>query len=234
MRCWTAPSVTSMPARDELSSVLAAPGSTIRSQLHVSLAYRFAKRTLDVICAAVGLLLLSPLLVVLAVAVKCSSPGPVLFLQVRVGWRGRPFEILKFRSMRVGSSGPAVTAAGDARTTPVGRGLRRYKLDELPQLWNVLVGDMSLVGPRPEVPRFVGCFPADYAYILSVRPGLTDYAALQYRDEESLLATSRDPESTYVQSILPAKISLYYRYLYDMSLKTDLALVFRTIAAVFK
>jgi lipopolysaccharide/colanic/teichoic acid biosynthesis glycosyltransferase len=226
----------SQAVRDDIPRALAtalgegAAPSTLRG----SRAYRFTKRTIDVVCAGAGLLLLSPLLVLLALAVKLSPPGPVLFRQLRVGWKGRPFNILKFRSMRVGCSGPEITAAGDARVTRVGRQLRRYKLDELPQLWNVLVGDMSLVGPRPEVPRFVRCFPCDYAHILTVRPGITDYATLQYRDEESLLAAAPDPESTYVQTVLPAKIRLYHRYLDEMSLKTDLVLVFRTLAAVIR
>jgi len=232
----TVPPLGSQAVRDDIPRALATAlgESTAPSPVCRRLAYRFTKRTMDVVCAGAGLLLLSPLLVLLVLAVRLSSPGPVLFRQLRVGWKGRPFDVLKFRSMRVGCSGPEITAAGDARVTRVGRQLRRYKLDELPQLWNVLVGDMSLVGPRPEVPRFVRCFPADYALILTIRPGITDYATLQYRDEESLLATAPDPESTYVQTVLPAKIRLYHRYLDEMSLKTDLVLVFRTLAAVIR
>jgi lipopolysaccharide/colanic/teichoic acid biosynthesis glycosyltransferase len=196
------------------------------------LAYRAAKRTLDVAAAASGLLLLAPVLAAAAVAVRLSSPGNVLFRQVRVGWRGRPFEILKLRTMREGASGPSVTAASDPRVTRVGRILRRYKLDELPQLWNVLVGEMSLVGPRPEVPRYVERFPEAYARILTVRPGLTDYAAIAYRDEESILAAAEDPEAAYVDVVLPAKIALYGRYLAERSILTDLKLLARTLAAV--
>jgi len=194
------------------------------------LAYLGAKRALDVVLAFAGLLLLSPLLAGAALAVKLSSPGPVFFRQERLGRRGRPFRILKFRSMRIGGSGPAVTARGDDRVTSVGRQLRRSKVDELPQLWNVLVGDMSLVGPRPEVRRFADLFPADYASILAVRPGITDFAAVEYRDEERLLAGAPDPEATYVQVVLPAKIRLYHRYLAEMSLRTDVRLLFRTLA----
>jgi lipopolysaccharide/colanic/teichoic acid biosynthesis glycosyltransferase len=169
-----------------------------------------------------------------ALAVKLSSPGPVLFRQTRVGRGGRPFRILKFRSMRDGASGPQVTAGGDDRITPVGRVLRRHKLDELPQLWNVLVGDMSLVGPRPEVQRYVERFAADYERILAVRPGITDRAALEYRDEESVLAAAADPEAAYVSTVLPAKIQLYHRYLDEMSLRTDVTLVLRTLAKLIR
>jgi lipopolysaccharide/colanic/teichoic acid biosynthesis glycosyltransferase len=198
------------------------------------LAYRAAKRGLDVAASALGLVALSPVLAASALAVKLSSPGPVLFRQERIGRRGQPFRILKFRSMRDGASGPAVTAGGDERITPVGRALRRHKLDELPQLWNVLVGDMSLVGPRPEVRRYVERFPDDYARILGVRPGITDRAALEYRDEESVLAAAADPEAAYVGTVLPAKIQLYHRYLDEMSLRTDLSLVLRTLASLLR
>jgi lipopolysaccharide/colanic/teichoic acid biosynthesis glycosyltransferase len=197
-------------------------------------AYPVAKRVLDVVASGAGLLFLSPLLAATGAAVKLTSPGPILFRQTRVGRHGHPFHILKFRSMRDGASGPAVTAGGDRRVTPLGRVLRRTKLDELPQLWNVLAGDMSVVGPRPEVPRYVERFPADYARILSIRPGLTDHAAVEYRDEESVLAAAPDPEAAYVDVVLPAKIALYHRYMDEMSLRTDLALVLRTLAAVLR
>jgi lipopolysaccharide/colanic/teichoic acid biosynthesis glycosyltransferase len=198
------------------------------------LAYRAAKRGLDVVASGVGLVALAPVLAGAAIAVKLSSPGPALFRQVRVGRAGRPFRILKFRSMRVGGSGPQVTAGNDDRITPVGRVLRRYKLDELPQLWNVLVGDMSLVGPRPEVQRYVDRFPADYERILSVRPGITDHAALEYRDEESVLAAAADPEAAYVETVLPAKIQLYHQYLDERSVRTDVTLVLRTLAKLLR
>jgi lipopolysaccharide/colanic/teichoic acid biosynthesis glycosyltransferase len=196
--------------------------------------YPLAKRSIDMAGAAIGLVMLAPVLAVTAVAVKLSSRGPVLFRQRRVGLNGRSFDILKFRSMRPDLAGPAVTAAGDARITGVGRFLRRSKLDELPQLWNVLVGDMSLVGPRPEVPRFVARFPADYARILAVRPGLTDYATLEFLEEESVLASSPDPEVAYVERVLPVKIAFYHRYLERMSLRTDVALLLRTAAALLR
>ena len=197
------------------------------------LAYRIAKRALDVLASAAALVFLSPLLAAAALAVRLDSPGPALFRQVRVGRHGRPFEILKLRSM-CGAPGPAITAGGDPRVTRAGRFLRRTKLDELPQLWNVLRGDMSLVGPRPEVPRFVARFPEDYARILSVRPGLTDLAALEFRDEEALLAGAREPELAYVEAVLPAKLRLYHRYLDERSLATDVSLIARTLGALLR
>jgi lipopolysaccharide/colanic/teichoic acid biosynthesis glycosyltransferase len=151
-----------------------------------------------------------------------------------MGRAGRPFELLKLRSMRVGVAGPPITASRDPRITAVGRVLRRSKIDELPQLWNVLTGDMSLVGPRPELPRFVERFPDDYARILKIRPGLTDFAALEFRDEEAVLASAPDPEAAYLQQVLPAKIELYHRYIDEMSLRTDLELVFRTVAVLLR
>jgi lipopolysaccharide/colanic/teichoic acid biosynthesis glycosyltransferase len=169
-----------------------------------------------------------------AVAVKASSPGPVLFSQARVGRNGRSFMILKFRSMRMGSGGPLVTAGGDSRITRVGRLLRRSKVDELPQLWNVLVGDMSIVGPRPEVRRYVDLYPEDYRHILAVRPGITDYAALEYRNEEAVLAGYPDPDAAYIDVVLPAKIALYHRYLKEMSLRTDLTLILRTLGKLIQ
>jgi lipopolysaccharide/colanic/teichoic acid biosynthesis glycosyltransferase len=196
--------------------------------------YACVKRALDVLAAAAGIVALAPVLVAAAAAVKLSSPGPVLFRQVRVGRGGRPFRILKFRSMAGAGPGPLVTAQGDRRITAVGRLLRRTKIDELPQLWNVLVGDMSLVGPRPEVPRYVELFPADYARILTVRPGITDFAAVAFRSEEAVLGASPDPEGAYVRDVLPAKIALYHRYVDEMSLRTDLALVLRTLVAVLR
>ncbi len=201
---------------------------------NVTSRYRWAKRTMDVVLATTGLLVLFPAIAAIAAMVKLWSPGPVLFRQQRVGLGGRPFTILKFRSMRVGASGPSITTGTDARVTPVGRILRRTKLDELPQLWNVLVGDMSIVGPRPELERYVRLFPDAYARILTVRPGLTDFAAIEYRDEEAELGGSPDAEATYVQVVLPAKIALYHRYLDEMSIGTDFALVLRTLAALLR
>jgi lipopolysaccharide/colanic/teichoic acid biosynthesis glycosyltransferase len=199
----------------------------------MSLIYPAAKRALDVAASAAGLIVLSPVLVACALAVRLSSTGPILFRHRRVGRFRRPFELLKFRTM-VDRPGVQVTAAGDPRITPVGRVLRKYKLDELPQLVNVLRGDMSLVGPRPEVARYVEEYEREYDRILAVRPGITDFAAIEYRDEERILARSVDPERTYIDEVLPAKIRLYDRYLAERSLRTDLFLIVRTIGAILK
>lgn len=194
--------------------------------------YPLVKRGLDVLVALVGLILLGPVLVAIGARIGSTMGRPVLFVQTRVGRRGRPFQLLKFRTMSAASVGNAnldVTAGGDPRITPLGRKLRRRKLDELPQLLNVLRGEMSLVGPRPELPRYVEAYPDEYEKLLSLRPGLTDYAALEYRDEEGLLAASADPEQTYVHDILPAKLRLSTKYMERQSLWVDLSLIGRTI-----
>lgn len=195
------------------------------------------KRLLDVVAASVGLLLLAPLLCVIALWVRLDSDGPALYRQTRVGQGGVHFQILKFRSMthaRSPAAGtPQVTASSDPRITRAGRFLRRFKLDELPQLINVLRGDMSLVGPRPEVPKYVDLYPADArSEILSVRPGITDEAAIEFSDEGTILAGSADPERTYVEDILPRKIQHYRRYVRDQSLAGDLGIVFRTLLRI--
>ena len=196
--------------------------------------YTLTKRVLDVAASATGLIVLSPALLAIASLVRVSSRGPALFRQERIGRAGMPFRLLKFRTMVVGERGPQVTAAGDKRVTSLGRILRHYKLDELPQLINVLRGDMSLVGPRPEVRRYVERFASDYERILRVRPGITDFAAIEFRDEEAILAKATDPEREYVESILPTKIRLYDKYLNRMSLMTDLAILTRTFLSVMR
>ena len=195
------------------------------------------KRIFDFVVAGAGFLVLSPVLVVIALAVAVSSPGPVLFRQQRVGLHGRPFEILKFRTMANApeGTGPLVTAAGDRRITPVGRVLRAAKLDELPQLWNVVRGDMSLVGPRPEVAKYVALYPPGVAEkVLSVRPGITDEASIRYRDEAGILALAEDPERAYVEEVLPRKLEIYLRYAERHSLAGDLGILFRTLASLFR
>src|SRR5437016_7110492 len=162
------------------------------------------RRLVDLVASTSGLLILSPLFAVLAVAVKLSSPGPVFHRGERIGCGGKPFALYKFRSMRVTESGPAITRAGDPRVTAVGRFLRRTKLDELPQLINVLAGDMSLVGPRPEAPRYVALYDAEQRRILDARPGLTSPASLRYRSEEEQLVGD-EWERIYVERIMPEK-----------------------------
>jgi lipopolysaccharide/colanic/teichoic acid biosynthesis glycosyltransferase len=196
--------------------------------------YQAAKRVVDVAASAAGIVLLSPLLAAVAATVGASSPGPVFFSQERVGQGGRKFKLFKFRTMTHRSAGAQITVAGDARVTSIGRLLRRTKIDELPQLWNVLVGDMSLVGPRPEVERYVKIFAKDYAEILRVKPGITDFAAIEYRDEERILAAAQDPEAEYCRVVLPAKIALYRRYIAQQSLGRDFAILVKTIAAILQ
>jgi lipopolysaccharide/colanic/teichoic acid biosynthesis glycosyltransferase len=190
------------------------------------------KRIFDFFCALVGLVAVSPLLIVIAVAVKLTSSGPVFFHQTRVGHHFRPFRIVKFRTMREGMDGPLITASGDRRVTAVGRILRRTKFDELPQLWNVLIGDMSLVGPRPEIPEYVERFRQDYAEILTVRPGITDPASIAFRREDMLLAQADNPETKYLSVILPKKLAMAREYVKARTFLGDLILIFRTIAHV--
>nr|WP_316640650.1 sugar transferase [uncultured Roseateles sp.] len=194
-----------------------------------------AKRLFDILLAGLGLLLLSPLLLAVALWVKLDSPGPVLFRQQRVGRHGRLFEIHKFRTMQVDAPlrGPAITIGADPRITRSGATLRRCKLDELPQLWDVLRGAMSLVGPRPEVARYVALYPQELReLVLSVRPGITDLASIEYRDESSVLARAADPERSYVEEIMPTKLALAARYVRTRSLGGDLYLILRTLKAI--
>ena len=195
----------------------------------------FAKRAFDLALAAPALLVASPLLVALALWVRVDSPGPALFRQQRVGRGGRLFRIHKFRTMQAaGGDGPQVTAAGDARVTRAGRWLRATKLDELPQLIDVLLGDMSLVGPRPEVPRFMAQYPHDARrIIMSVRPGITDRAAIEFRDEERLLAAAPDPEAAYVQRVMPVKQRYYLDYVAHHSLAGDMRILLDTARALW-
>ena len=191
-----------------------------------------AKRLFDLLIAGLALLLLSPLLLVLALWVKLDSPGPVLFRQERVGRFGRPFHIHKFRTMAhdPAQRGPQITVGADPRITRAGRLLRHYKLDELPQLVDVLRGAMSLVGPRPEVPRYVALYPpALRDKVLSVRPGITDLASIQFRDENALLSKSADPEREYAEVVLPAKLRYAAEYVDHATLATDLRLLGLTL-----
>lgn len=192
------------------------------------------KRTFDVIVSAVGLLIAVPLLLAIGILVTATSPGGPFFRQTRVGRHRRPFRILKFRTMTVrpDAANGSFDAGDRSRVTRVGRFLRRIKLDELPQLWNVLVGEMSLVGPRPEVPKWTEVHRARWDRVLSARPGLTDPASIRYRDEESILAASDDPESTYRDEILPRKLDLAEEYVRDRTFLGDLMLLFITARAV--
>ena len=191
-----------------------------------------AKRLIDLLCAAAALMLLAPLLLLLALAIRLDSPGPVFFRQERVGRLGVLFRIHKFRTMRVDAQahGLSITVGQDARITRVGHWLRHYRLDELPQFLDVLLGRMSLVGPRPEVPRYVAHYPpALRARVLAVRPGITDPASLAHIDEASLLAAAADPEREYIERILPAKLALQAAYAERATLRSDLWVLCRTL-----
>ena len=192
------------------------------------------KRGLDLLLSTCAVVVLSPLLLLIALAVKCDSTGPVLYRGVRMGAGGRRFPMLKFRTMVIGADeigGPS-TADGDPRITRLGRYLRKYKLDELPQLLNVMNGDMSVVGPRPEVPQYVALFTEEERQILTVRPGLTDLATLWNADEGRRLAGAADPERVYLEAIKPKKVQLQLQYLRHRSLATDLWIIWRTILLV--
>jgi len=210
------------------------------------------KRAFDLCAASIGVLLLSPLLAAIALWIRLDSPGPVLFRQVRVGRHGVPFDILKFRTMAArppAQSQPEVqpgvapnlqpnlqrllTVGRDPRITRAGHFLRKYKLDELPQLFNVVQGTMSLVGPRPEVPRYVACYPPrERELVLSVKPGVTDWASILYKDENAILGQALDPERAYVETILPTKLEYYVRYVRERTFWVDLRIIFHTLRAI--
>ncbi|MGE0821958.1 MAG: sugar transferase [Candidatus Binatia bacterium] len=193
-----------------------------------------SKRTFDVVVAGIGLCLLFPLFALVALVICLDSPGPIFFRQERIGRGLQPFRIYKFRTMIADAErrGGQITYGQDPRITRTGRLLRKIKLDELPQLLNVLNGDMSLVGPRPEVPRYVELFREDYRQVLTVRPGITDLASLRYRDEATLLSHSTNPENEYVTHILPDKIALAKQYSGQSSFLFDLRVIAKTIAAI--
>lgn len=188
-------------------------------------------RAFDATVSAIGLLVLSPLLLLTAVAVKLDSAGPVLFRQERVGLNGKRFKILKFRTMTVDAElrGGQLTSQGDARVTRVGRILRRTKIDELAQLFNVVVGDMALVGPRPEVPRYVALYDSEQREVLRVRPGITDPASIVYRNESEVLGSAGDPEAFYVEELFPRKLALSLAYVRQRSFWLDLGVLARTV-----
>jgi lipopolysaccharide/colanic/teichoic acid biosynthesis glycosyltransferase len=193
------------------------------------------KRLFDVVASSLALALLLPVLLVLAFAVASTSPGGAFFRQVRVGRHGRPFELLKFRSMRPGSEARGQITVGerDPRITGVGHFLRRTKLDELPQLLNILKGDMSVVGPRPEVPKYVALYTPKERAVLTVRPGLTSLASIAYINENEVLGRSADPERTYVEEVMPAKLALDLKYVRERSMGLDLSIIARTALRLF-
>ncbi len=194
------------------------------------------KRCFDLLMSGLGLLVLSPLFVLMALWIKCDSKGPVFYRQVRVGRHGKDFRLFKFRSMRVGSDRKGLITVGghDPRITRSGYFIRKYKLDELPQLINVFIGDMSLVGPRPEVRKYVDLYTPKQRHVLDVRPGITDPASIRYRNENELLGAADDPERYYVDVILPDKLRLNLDYVARHSFGHDLSIIFQTFAAILK
>ncbi len=192
------------------------------------------KRAFDMVCAALGLLVLSPVLLLCALLVGLTSPGGVLFRQERVGKDGVPFTIYKFRSMRKDNAGLKISTSSDSRITPVGRVLRKAKLDELPQLWNVLKGDMSFVGPRPEVREYTDLYTPEQRQVLLVRPGITGLASIRYRNENDLLSASTDPNRTYIEEVMPAKLALDLEYIPRACVSYDVRLILETLVTVVR
>lgn len=213
--------------------------SALRSPIVLRVASRpgaALKRLVDFMAASAGLVVLSPIAVLVAVLIKVDSPGPVIFRQVRVGKGGRQFSIWKFRTMQHNAPalGPGITTAGDRRITRVGRYLRRWKIDEFPQLVNVVRGEMSLVGPRPELPEFVELYDEKERAVLDLRPGITDPASLQYRNEEEVLQSAADPLGYYRDTVLRKKIELNLEYQAKATVFSDIWLVLRTIMAMLR
>jgi lipopolysaccharide/colanic/teichoic acid biosynthesis glycosyltransferase len=193
------------------------------------------KRLFDIITSFIFLLLLSPLLIIFSIWIIIDSKGGIFFGQSRVGRNNKDFKMFKFRTMRPGSDAKGLLTVGDRdpRVTNAGHLLRKSKLDELPQLVNILKGDMSVVGPRPEVRKYVDLYNAEQMQVLNVRPGLTDYASLEYINESEILGKSSDPDKTYIESIMPAKLELNLRYINERSFGGDLAIIFKTISKIF-
>jgi len=197
----------------------------------------YGKRIFDVIFTSIGIIPLLPIMGIIALLIKLEDGGSIIFKHERVGYRFRKFKLYKFRTMVENAEklGPSVTKADDPRITKIGRFLRKYKLDELPQLFNVLKGEISLVGPRPEVEKYIKHYEEDFKEILwKVKPGITDYATLEFRNEEEILKGSKNTEEIYLQEVLPRKIELYKKYAKEISLLTDLKIIFKTFWRILR
>ena len=193
------------------------------------------KRIFDIILSLFGLIILLPFMLIIAILIKIDSKGPVFFKQIRVTKNGKEFKIFKYRTMRVGSDKYSqITVGKDERITKIGSFLRKYKLDEIPQLINVLIGDMSLVGPRPEVPKYVALYTDEQKEILKVRAGITDYASIEFSNENDLLALEEDPEKAYIEKVMPKKIELNKKYLSEISVLMDIKIILLTIKKILK
>jgi len=197
---------------------------------------KISKRLFDIFFSLLGLILISPFLIIVSIIIKITSEGPVFFLQERLGQYEKPFFIYKFRTMVVNaeSLGKQITVKGDTRITKVGKVLRRYKIDEFPQLINVLLGEMSFVGPRPEVKKYVDLYTNDQKEIFKVKPGITDYASIEYRNENDLLSTVEDPEEYYINTIMQDKIKLNKKYIQKNNLFIDVKIILKTISKCFR
>lgn len=208
----------------------------IKQELRKKKVSLIIKRIFDIVASATGLILLSPILILIAICIKLDSKGPVFFKQVRVGKNKQLFKIYKFRTMVTDAErlGKQITIGNDSRITKIGKFIRKCKLDELPQLINVVKGEMSLVGPRPEVPRYVELYDKYQEQILLVRPGITDYASIEFRNENELLGISSNPEITYINEVMPTKIDLNMKYIEKISLYEDIKLIFATLIAIAK
>lgn len=193
-------------------------------------------RCFDIFLAVLGIIILLPMAILIAIWIKIDSSGPVIYRQQRIGLNGKPFGLLKFRTMQVASDKKGMLTVGnkDSRITRAGYFLRKYKMDELPQLVNVLLNEMSFVGPRPEVKKYVDLYSAKQKKVLSVKPGITDYASIVYRNENEILASASNPEEEYVHKIMPHKISLNLTYIRQRSLRAYLAILFKTIFSIFR
>jgi lipopolysaccharide/colanic/teichoic acid biosynthesis glycosyltransferase len=193
------------------------------------------KRLFDIFFSLLGLIILSPFLILIAFIIIISSKGSTFFLQTRVGFKGQDFKLIKFRTMVADADKKGLLTVGgrDPRITGIGYFLRKYKLDELPQLLNVLLGSMSLVGPRPEVRKYVDLYTEEQKKVLDVKPGITDYASLEYFNENDLLAKSENPEETYIKEVMPAKLKLNMKYISEVGLATDIKIILKTIARIF-
>lgn len=194
------------------------------------------KRIFDVVASGLGLVAVSPIFLILAIWIKLDSKGPVFYKQMRVGRKNRDFQLYKFRSMRTGSDKKGLITVGgrDPRVTPVGYYIRKYKLDELPQLINVFIGDMSIVGPRPEVRQYVDLYTPEQMQVLSVRPGITDLASIRYHDENELLEQAEDPEKYYRKVVMPDKLKINREYINKASFWFDIRLIFCTLWTIIK
>lgn len=204
----------------------------ILSQKQITLV---VKRMYDIVFSALGLLVLAPLFIIIAILIKGDSPGPVFYRQTRIGKDGKEFQIYKFRKMHedVGDSGLNLTTTNDPRLTRIGAWLRKTKIDELPQALNVLKGDMAVVGPRPETPNYVEIYTPEQRQVLKVKPGITDYASIYFIDEGDLLEQAADTEKYYIEAIMPQKIRLNIKYIQDMSFNTDMKIIYKTFRNLF-